>query len=159
MNLQPLQIVGLFELNKTSREEFVSLLIDSIDSGNADALKMQCFIKNMEAIAKGLNENTIYKKSLIDSASQRGKSFEYFNAKFEVKEVGVKYDYSQCNDIVYKEMIEELEAITTKVKEREKFLKTIPSGGLLITDPVSGETFTAYPPSKSSTTSVAVTLK
>ena len=46
-----------------------------------------------------------------------------------------------------------------KVKDRESMLKTVPQKGMIVTDEETGETFTVYPPSKSSTTNVSVTLK
>jgi hypothetical protein len=49
--------------------------------------------------------------------------------------------------------------INEKLKERQKFLQSMPSDGLGVFIEETGEVFTLYPPSKSSTTSVAVTLK
>ena len=94
-----------------------------------------------------------------DCDKQGGKSFMYQNAKFERKEVGIKYDYSQCNDSKLVELEAELAQITELVKARQALLKSAPQGGLIVTDPESGETYTVYPPSKQSTTSIAVTLK
>lgn len=78
--------------------------------------------------------------------------------KFSLAEVGSVYDFSQCNDW-------ELEALEAKereakeeVKIRKEFLKTVPSKGLIVTDRESGDTYTVYPPSKSSKSSFKVSL-
>jgi hypothetical protein len=51
------------------------------------------------------------------------------------------------------------ELATKALKERQDFLKVVPVAGVLFTDEITGETYKIYPPSKTSTTSVAVTLK
>lgn len=152
-------ILSLFETTKEERLSFCNDLIEKIDNGEADALKIHLQIKSAEDMIKRLNENSIYKKHLLDAAEKMGgKSFDFHNAKFEIKEVGVKYDYSQCNDPELSEMSAQLTDLEAKVKARQKFLQMIPLAGMaIITN--DGEAVTVYPPSKSSTTSVAVTLK
>ena len=68
-----------------------------------------------------------------------------------------KYDPSRYT--VYQMLDQKLESVANEVKQREAFLKTVPAKGMIITDELSGETFTVYPPAKSSSTSIAVTLK
>jgi hypothetical protein len=71
--------------------------------------------------------------------------------------MGVKYDYSVCQDAVYNNLKNKLVVLEDEIKAREKFLKTIPSQGLetLIED----EVVTLYPPNKTSTTTISVNLK
>jgi hypothetical protein len=157
--LMPTSIVALFETSKTERQSFVSVLVDAVESGAVDPLKIHLQIKCMEDIVKLLNSNTIYKSQVLDAAEKNGKSFEFHSAKFEVKETGVKYDYSQCGDEEYNSLQTEMEALSLKIKDREKFLKTVPTKGMALVIEGTGEVATVYPPSKSSTTSVAVTLK
>jgi len=96
----------------------------------------------------------------LESAENVGqKSFQFHNAKFEIKETGVKYDFSKCEDEVLTRLYSQQSELDAKVKSRESMLKTVPAKGMIITDEETGETFTVYPPAKSSTTSVAVTLK
>ena len=79
-------------------------------------------------------------------------------AKYQVKEAGTKYDYSQCNDPFYDELQAAAISADEKLKARAIFLQSLPTSGMIITDPLTGETYTAYPPSKSSTTTVSITL-
>ncbi len=152
-------IVALFETTKEQRQTFCIDLIERLENGEADPLKVHLQVKSMEDIVKQLNDNTVYKKYLLDAAEKNGKKFQFQNAEFAIKEVGVKYDYSQVNDPIYAELEAQVADVTEKLKSRQKFLQTVPTEGLNIIIEGTGEAVTVYPPSKSSTTSVAVTLK
>lgn len=151
-------ILALFETNKEQRQSFALALIDEIESGNVDPLKIHLQVKCMEDIIKLLNSNTVYKNLVLAAAEKYGeKSFTYQNAKVEIKETGVKYDYSQCSDPVFLQAEQEFLKAAEVLKARETFLKTVPPKGMELK--IDDEVVTVYPPSKLSTTSVAVTLK
>lgn len=152
-------IVSLFETTKEQRQSFCIDLVSRLEAGEVDPLKVHLQVKSMEDIIKQLNDNTVYKSMLLDAAEKHGKKFTFQNAEFSVKEVGVKYDYSQCNDPVLQELEQEAAKIGEALKARQKFLQTAPQSGLTIVIEATGEAATVYPPSKSSTTSVAVSLK
>lgn len=151
-------ILSLFETNKEQRMDFVLRVVDALDS--VDPLKIHFQIKCMEDVIKLLNSNTVYKKSVLEAAEKYGqKSFDYQSSKVEIKETGVKYDYSKCGDVVLERMYQKQAELDASVKARETVLKATSPKGMIVTDEETGETFTVYPPAKSSTTSVAVTLK
>jgi len=153
-------VLSLFDTTKEQRESFATDIVRRIVDGEADPLTVHLQLKCMESILKAINENTIYKAALLEAAERQGqKSFTFHNAKFETKEVGVKYDWSKCDDQVLNDFTAQQERLTALIKARQDMLKTVPLSGLMITDPDTGETYTVYPPAKSSTTSVAVTLK
>lgn len=153
-------ILSLFETNKEQRQDFAMRVVDALDEGKVEPLKVHLQVKCMEDIVKLLNTNTRYKDHVLEAAKVYGeKSFNYSNSKVEIKEVGVKYDFSKCSDPVLTELYTRQNEIEAAVKGRETMLKTISEKGMIITDEESGETFTVYPPAKSSTTSVAITLK
>lgn len=159
-NLTTTSILALFQTDKSQRQSFAEDLVNKIESGEVDPLVIHLQMKCMEDILKIVNSNTVYKKSVLDAAERYGeKTFKFHNAKIEIKEVGVKYDFSNCEDPVYKRVEQKLEAISTELKQRADFLKTVTLKGMIVTDEETGETFTVYPPAKSSTTSIAVTLK
>lgn len=151
-------ILSLFDTTKEQRHDFTLRVIDAMEAATVDPLRVHLQVKCMEDIIKLLNSNTIYKKSVLEAAELcSNKNFP--NAKIEIKEAGTKYDFSQSNDSVRDMLEQQLLSATNALKERENFLKTVPAKGLIITDEQTGETFTVYPPSKSSTTTVFVTLK
>ena len=153
-------ILSLFETTKEQRQSFALGVIEALEQGEADPLKIHLQVKCMEDIIKLLNSNTIYKKSVLEAAEKYGqKSFEYQNSKVEIKEMGTKYDYSKCGDTVWQMFEQKSASAADDLKQREAFLKTVPSKGMQVLDELTGEMITVYPPSKSSTTSVAITLK
>lgn len=153
-------ILALFETNKEQRLSFCNDMLSRIDSGEVDPLTVHLQVKCMEDIVKLLTSNNVYKKSILDAAEKFGqKTFQFHEAKIEIKEVGVKYDYSKCGDTVFELLESKSESAAADLKQRQEFLKTVPVKGMTTLDEITGEMITVYPPSKSSTTLPVVTLK
>lgn len=161
--------LSLFETTKLQRSYFVNYLIQELDEGKFDPLKIHLQVKAMEDIITRLTSTDEkknkdftaairYRQLLLDAAEKYGqKSFEFNNAKFEIKETGSTYDYDKCDDPVIDLLLSQKEDIDKQVKARQEFLKTISAKGLDIVH--EDEVRTIYPPSKKSTTSVAVSFK
>lgn len=153
-------ILALFQTDKAQRESFVMDLVSRLESGAVDPLTIHLQAKSMEDVVKLLNANTRYKTAVLEAAQAYGqKSFQFHNAKVEIKETGVKYDYSKCEDPVLNDLLARQAELDDQLKNRQELLKTVSEKGLVITDPETGETYTVYPPAKSSSTNVAITLK
>lgn len=151
-------ILSLFDTNKEQRETFVAQVIAQLETGNVDALKIHYQVKCMEKIIEAINSDKQYKSYVLDAAEKYGqKEFEFGFSKIKIGEVGSKYDYSQCNDPEVAELEKQVKEFSDKLKARQKFLQTVPAEGIDVR--VGDEMVTVYPPSKSSTTSVIVTLK
>ena len=150
--------ISLYDLTKTECGEFVTRLVEKLDAGGLHPLQVHKQVKCMEDLIKQITKNKDYRKHILDEASKYGKSFELNGAKYQVKEAGTEYDYSQCNDPFYDELQAAAISAAEKLKARAIFLQSLPTSGMIITDPLTGETYTAYPPSKSSTTTVSITL-
>lgn len=160
----------LLETNKADRLYFAQRTIEQIEDGELNPLEVHMQVKAMEDIitlltstdekknTRGCKIAHRYKKLLFDEAEKHGKTFEYHNSKFAQREVGVKYDFSLCNDPVLGVLEFEKEGIDLKVKERQDFLKGIPAEGIdFMTE--EGEIVKLYPPLKTSTTSITVSMK
>jgi len=133
-----------------------NMVADILNNGNiiesADA------ISKMEMLIKEIKGNGEWIEYLREEVAKRGASvITPSGTKIELAEVGVKYDYSQCNDDILKSLVEEQERIELMIKERQTFLKTIPVSGLDIVT-INGELMTIYPPSRSSTSSIKTTI-
>lgn len=157
-------ILSLFETDKRQRLSFVGEVVDNLRNGNADPLRVHLQIKNLENIIEMFTDRKKYPNTaidyqciLLDAAEKNGKKFQYQNAEFSIKEVGSVYDFSKCGDPVIIDLLAQQETIKKLVDIRKEFLKTVPASGLDIR--IDDELVTIYPPSKSSTTSVAVALK
>jgi hypothetical protein len=154
--INPSDTLSLFQTNKGQRMDFVMTLVDQITNGVADPLTAHLQVKCLEDLLDLIKENTIYKHAVLEAAEQHGtKSFEFHNATFKFMEVGVKYDYSKCEDPVILDLMEQEKSIKDKLKVRQKLLQAMPVSGMA--DPETGSL--VYPPSRSSSTTIAVTLK
>jgi hypothetical protein len=150
-------IVSLFDTTKEERISFVRDLVERVSEGQTDPIKAHYSIKCMEEIIKNILADDLYKRCVLDEAEKNGKKFTYRNSEIQIKEAGVKYDYTQCGDPELLELYEAKAKIDTEIKAKEQFLRQLPTGGLQIV--IDDEFLTAYPPAKSSTTTVQVTLK
>ena len=150
-------VLSLLETTKEQRESFVRSIVSALDEGTADPLKVHLQVKNTEDLIKQITSDEKYREFLLNEASKYGKSFEQYNAKFQVKETGTRYDYSVCGDSEIQALQEEADKLAEKIKARQKFLQSVPASGLELLR--GDELITIYPPIKTSTTSVTVTLK
>lgn len=156
MKVPTTSFLSLFETTKADRQVFVDSIILGLKEGHSDPLKVHLQVKCMEDFIKQITSHPDYKDLTLDEAAKYGKSFEHYNAKFEVKEMGVKYDYSNCGDFIYNRLAEELAELEKKVKDRQAFLKAVQPGTELL---IEDEVIVLYPPIKTSTTSITVNLK
>jgi hypothetical protein len=157
MNIATQTDLSLFETSKTERQEFAQAVINNAKEGLLNPLKLHLQVKCLEDLIKQITSHPNYKELTLDEAYKYGKTFEHYNAKFEIKEMGVKYDYTVCNDPVYNKLKAQLTVLEDEIKAREKYLKAIPTSG--IESLFEDEVVTLYPPAKSSTTSITVNLK
>lgn len=128
-----------------------------LEDGNviqvAEALKsMEEFVKLVRDDARFLEyvrEELIKNNGKLQTAS---------GAKIEAAETGTSYDFTNCGDPVLVELEAKAKVVKEELDQRKDFLKTVPSKGMVITDPDSGETFTVYRPTKFSKSSYKVSL-
>ena len=122
-----------------------------IDSADALA-KMELLIKEIKSSKEWIDY-------LREEVSKYGKEVRTSSGtKIELAEVGTKYDYSNCNDDILKELSAQLELLENNIKDRQTFLKTISPEGIDIIDQY-GEVKKIYPPSKTSTSSIKTTIQ
>ena len=156
MKIATVTDLSLFETTKAERQDFAQSVVNGLKEGLSDPLKVHLQVKCMEDLIKQITSHPDYKDLTLDEAAKYGKSFEHYNAKFEIKEMGVKYDYSNCGDPIYNQLAEELAELEKKVKNRQAFLKAVQPGTELL---IEDEVIVLYPPIKTSTTSITVNLK
>lgn len=152
-------VTSLFETTKEQRLSFVESLMSNLTSGTIDPKKLHLQVKGMEEIVKLILDNKEYKGILLDDATKYGNSFSYLNAEWNVKETGVSYDYSACNDPILTNIQQQIAELELRLKDRQTFLKSVSRDGATLVDEETGEVFHVKPPIKKSTTSVTVKLK
>jgi hypothetical protein len=152
----------LIKFNHTTKEErsqLVREIFDEVLNGRINPLELHIRLKSAEVVIKQLTGLEPYKAILLDEAEKHGKSFNYQTAKIDIREVGVKNDYSGCGNSKLAALYNQQKAIESEIKAIETYHKGLPSTGVQVLNPETGDVETHYPPAKTSTTSVAVTLK
>jgi hypothetical protein len=59
-----------------------------------------------------------------------------------------EYDYTNCGDSEWEQLVSDRESLDRRTKDREDFLKTIPATGINVVEKMTGYLVTLYPPSK-----------
>ena len=154
-----MELIKFNHTTKEERTEVVREIFQELLEGRINAMELHIRMKCIEEVVKQLTSMPAYKAIILDDAEKHGKSFQYHNAKVDIREVGVKYDFSGCGSSALAELYERQSAINDEIKELEAYHKPIPTSGIQVLSPSTGEVETHYPPAKTSTTSVAVTLK
>jgi hypothetical protein len=157
-DLTATSILSLMDTTKDQRRTFVEDVVRRIDAGEANPLTVHAQVKSMENIIETLTDHPLYRQHLLYEAEKHGKKFEFHNSEFQVKEAGVKYDYSKCGSLALADAIEMLERQKLFVKEFQDQFKAIPTAGLEVINQATGEVEHWYPPTKTSTTVVSVKL-
>lgn len=143
------------EVNKETIKETSLALLNDIDEGHMHPLQVAAQFKFVEDVISNVKEEL--RQRVIAEQDKYGKqAMTYHGATFEIKEAGIKYDYSHCNDVIWDDLKKQMDALNEQIKEREAFLKTLKERFTYI-DESTGEIVTLYPPQKKSTTTYAIT--
>lgn len=143
------------EVTKESIKEQSLALLNDLDEGHMTPLQVAAQFKFIEDVISNVKEEL--RQRVIAEQDKYGKDkMTYHGATFDIKEAGVKYDYSQCNDAIWNDLSQQIEALTEQRKEREAFLKSLKEK-LTYVDESTGEVATIYAPQKKSTTTYAIT--
>jgi len=151
-------ISTLSQLPETKQqiETFAYSLEQGLNNGQIIASDLLRFQKAMEKVFEKIKPTLI--ENALNEISQYEKNTVIKGSEFSIVEAGVKYDYSNCNDLEYNMLNTQLECLKSTLKDRETFLKSIKEP-LQIIDETSGEVYTIYPPKKTSSTTLKVTFK
>lgn len=156
--MHTLQLTNIGQnLSKTELKDISVKMVNEI-SENGFVIGALEQMAKMEFLIKEIKDNSQFKDYAIDEISKYGKSMQTdTGTKIELAEVGVKYDFSNCNDEILTDMQKQLDELEAKVKERKDYLKKVPLSGIeVITS--DGEIQKIYPPAKTSTSSYKITL-
>lgn len=153
--MEAVSVINLLPSNKIEVEDFFLKVKNNVLESGSNPFQFAVQVKAFEVLIDRLRKDNDIQDWIIEEALKEGKSFEFLGNKIEVREAGVKYDYSSCEDAEWEELDAQIKELSEKKKQRESFLKVIPLDGTV--NPSSGELI--YPPSKKSYTSLFITLK
>lgn len=133
----------------------VEKAIQAVVDGEIDPITAHINVSRMEAAIKAYKDNAQVRAITLNELGKYGKRQAFGDCTLEMKEGGVKYDFSQCGDSQLMEMYATRDALLADIKDREAMLKALPLSGVALPD--TGEV--VYPPAKSSKTIITTTFK
>lgn len=150
--------VNKIPASKEEQAVLSSAMINSVLDGEIDPIKAVVQAKSLvETLTLFLKDKGVNDLLLME-VEKYGKQTSKDGATIAIKEVGSKWDYSECGDPIYNRLSSQKAEIEEKLKEREALLKATREPRTEV-DEETGEVYTVNPPSKSSTTSYAITFK
>lgn len=145
---------------KSEQESLASYFVKNVLNGEISAIEAVVQMKSISDTISLFFKNNEVRESTIKELERYGKgeNSSYKGATIQIKETSVKYDFTGCNDPVWDKLNDAKRDIDEKIKNRESYLKLI-NGSKTEIDEETGEIYTIYPPSRSSSTSYAITFK
>jgi hypothetical protein len=150
--MENLHIKSITDSSKIELEQLAGILFEQSEGFE---IELYIFAKKLEFLSKAIQE--ISNESALNVA-ERLKGTTLFGSEINVRESGVKYDYSKCNYAPYNSLISQKKQIESEQKTMESLLKAI-SKPTTIVDDATGEVLEVKPPLRTSGTSIVLTIK
>ena len=158
MNELPTTANGTFSLLPQTKAEvnsFFNLLKKEILGGEIDPLQFMVRFQGISELIEMIDKDQDIRRATLNEDDKYGqKTFKLHGATVQVKDVGVRYDFTQCGSADWKFKSDLIESHKANLKKLEEFLKHVPESGMV--DPQTGEFI--YPPARKSTTTVIIKL-
>lgn len=136
---------------KTDIKIASDIFIQQVDNGEINPIDAALQLKALEEFIKDVREK-LNSYAIDELYKHQNGKVSIYDAKIEIAETGVKYDYS--TDLVWQKLKQDNDLTASALKTREELLKKIPAGSQLVDE--DGEVSTG--PTKTSTTSYKITL-
>jgi uncharacterized protein YpbB len=150
--------LSTFNTSKDGIKRYVDQVVSEIKAGVMNPLLAKIYIKSMQKSLEDI-EKQIFDDVMNEAYKYTEKNIEYKGAIISKEELGTKYDFGNCNDVVWNNLNKQIIEMTEKRKEREAMLKAVKQEGMTLVDEQTGETWKINPPIKTSTTGIKVTIK
>lgn len=147
-----IELVGhnVADLSKKAITSFASEIVEK----STDPIKQLAVVAKVQHLCKEL-ELGFKKVCLSEIQNFEGQKTFVQGVELSQAEVGTKYDYSSSP--IWNELESQIVELKSKQKEHEDFLKALKSKTQILTD--DGEVIELFPPAKSSSTSIKLTIK
>lgn len=143
-------------ITKTQLSLIAETTIGDIIGNNNCIDALDTFVK-MEYLIKEIRGNKEFIELVRDEISKHGKSMTTATGvKVELAEVGTTYDFDNCNDPEYMELVSLRDYYEDELRKRKDYLKSLPKSIEILTK--DGEVITINPPIKASKSSFKTTL-
>ena len=150
--MDSLYINSITQSSKSDLESLAGILFENSEGYE---IELYIFAKKLEMLSKMLQE--LSNETALNEA-EKLKGEIMYGYEINVRETGVKYDYSKCNYAPYNSLISQKKQIESEQKTMEALLKAI-SKPTEIADSETGEILTVKPPIRTAGTSIVLTIK
>ena len=157
--MSTIKLFDNYPKNKFDQQMLANDIILPVIEGEVNPIETYIKARSMLEALKIVTDDDRIKDLVITEVEKYGNKAEFNSANLQVKDVGVKYDYSVCNDQIYNDLLYMLNDIKEQIKIREKFLSKVPSEGTSIVYEQTGEVRTIYPPIKQGSQGITITFK
>lgn len=157
--METLQVIDVVP-SKENQLSFAQSIVRKVYEGEETAINMAARLKFLSDTFKEASEQI--KPFVIDECMKydsREQIVALGGYDVKISEMGVKYDYSDCNHPRLTEIIAGIDKLNEERKEIENFLKALKKPMSITDESTGGEEVTVYPPSKKSTTTPVFTFK
>jgi len=145
----------IVEADKKALSEMVSSYLKELAFNGGEPLNDLALIRKyiflLEELEKGIKDYVIKELEKEDNSEAL-----ILGTSMKIVESGVKYDYSASKP--WLEQKAKIDEETKKLKDIEGIAKSLKSK-MTVVDEVTGETYEYFPPSKSSSTSIRVSIQ
>ena len=152
-----LSVLDMFSTSKEGINLFASKVINEVEAGNIDPLKVKLYCKTMEAIAEKIDKGTIEHQKR-EAAKFGDKPFNFAGAELHLTSTYTVYDYSNCGYSDWNKFNKEITNLKEKLKDCEVFLRSL-RGPLEVLNSETGEVEIVSPPTKKVTEGVKCSIK
>ena len=150
--MENINLKSILDSDKHQLDTLIDVIINE-----AEGYELEAYIttKKLEYVVKSLIE-ILQPMAISEAEKQKGNTL--YGAEVNVKDTGVRYNFSDCGYLPYNNLISDKKQIETELKGMETLLKSI-NKKTTIVDEVSGEILEVKPPTRTSGTSIFLTIK
>lgn len=128
-NLSILNVFNLLPTGLNNSEVFKNAIEEELyDNGNLYPHEVLRTVNITTKILSEIVKSPRFKASLYSEMSDKKEIYDGFTI---TQKYVNRYDFNNCNDSVYMELTEKMEALKDKIKKREKFLQAVPEEGIV----------------------------
>lgn len=160
MKLQLTQITEAVPFTRAQQSDLVESLIAQMENGEINPVEAVVKAKALNETLNAFLKDDRTNEYVLNECDKYGKGEtpSFAGATVSVRATGVKYDYMNCGDPEYANLLKQEQEISKARKEREKYLSAITKPKTEFNGE-TGEIYTLNPPARTAKDSFIITFK
>ena len=150
--MENINLKAILDSDKHQLDTLIDVIVNE-----AEGYELEAYItvKKLEYVVKSLIE-VLQPMAITEAEKQKGNTL--YGAEVNVKDTGVRYNFSECGYTPYDSLLSGKKQIESELKLMETMLKSI-NKKTTIVDEESGDVMEIKPPIRTAGTSIVLTLK